>query len=256
MFLSNNFFTDQRNNDDFFHNSDTEPHLRLRFHGEKNKILTYFISALHDWSATLIQNDEIKDMNFSIYEREIERYGGEQLIDLAEAFFYGDSLTSLALIHFMLENKVSLPDYGIAALSLIDLLKNFGLNFAQQIEFFEKLGLEEYDLKGFREQKSALVSMAKKLWQNPFEDGQEGILFTQALQKRALAQKSYVEKIDELKEKKELTNSLSAIQDSCIHMHCNRLMGYDLKKERQARLYALHLLRTIPFILKPSQQIN
>jgi hypothetical protein len=41
-----------------------------------------------------------------------------------------------------------------------------------------------------------------------------------------------------------LNNHPTAIQDSILHMHCNRLLGINGSLEKKARVFALHTLET------------
>ena len=75
-----------------------EHHVRLRFKGVPSVLLEKLMPKLHDWSFQLLQEERIKNMEICRYEREINRYGGDELIEEAEQFFYSDSLACAHLL--------------------------------------------------------------------------------------------------------------------------------------------------------------
>lgn len=216
---------------------DHSSHIRVRFRSEKNKILNVLIPALHDWSLLLLQNKLIHDIQIAAYEREIERYGGAEIIELAENFFCADANSAIELMCMITEEKLPLPDFAIAALSLIDLLKGFGLSLQEMFLFLKASVSDQSELKGFRQLKEDLVKLNRSI----LEDGSH--VLQQTFLKRKEAQRLYGEKMLEQHHKGSLSNSLTSIQNSVLHMHCNRLMGNQLHLEKKACLYAFHTLQ-------------
>ena len=140
------------------------------------------------------------------------------------------------------EEKIPLPDFALTALSLIDLLKGFGLNLQEMIAFLRTGDYDQNELKGFREVKKDLLKIAGMVLEdaqpNPAID-----FLQQAFNKRKNSQYLYSEKIVENQRKGSLCNSLESIRSSLLHMHCNRLLGNQIQLEKKARLYALHTLQ-------------
>ena len=102
----------------FVRYADEKSHVRLRFRGDRELMVTQFIPALHEWAHYLMKENVMREMMLSSYEREIERYGGEDLIELAEGLFHADSITSVALIRAMTRKKISIHEDVLGALSL------------------------------------------------------------------------------------------------------------------------------------------
>ncbi len=222
---------------------DHSPHIRVRFRNEKekDKMLAALIPAIHDWSLLLLQNKLIHDIHIASYEREMERYGGEEVIELAENFFCADASTSIDLLGVIEETKLPLPDFAVTALSLIDLLKGFGMKLQEMITFLKSGDYALSELKGFREVKKEMFKIAAMI----LEDAQNSAFdfLDQAFNKRKNSQYLYNQKIIENHRKGLLSNSLESIQSSLLHMHCNRLLGNQIQLEKKARLYALHTLQ-------------
>lgn len=225
----------------FVRYADPKGHLRLRFCGEKEQILTKLIPEIHEWATTLIQKRSIKEMALSSYEREVERYGGEELIESTEALFCADTETAMLLIRAMSEKKTSLAEEVVTALSLIDLLRKFELNLEEQISFFSSLAMNKEDLSGFRKWKTPLLSLCQSLFEGQLAAKSDALFLHEAFQKRTTSLQAYTKNLREMEEKQKLATSLYNIYDSILHMHYNRLIGRS-GKERKARLYAYHTL--------------
>jgi hypothetical protein len=73
-------------------------HLRLRFHGEPVHLQQVVLPVLQAATAALLTDGRLWRLQFDTYEREVERYGGPQGIELAERFFQVDSEAVLALV--------------------------------------------------------------------------------------------------------------------------------------------------------------
>jgi len=221
--------------------ADHSPHIRVRFHGDKEKMLSSLMPALHDWFLFLLQHQILHDLGIGCYERELERYGGEEVIEVAESFFCADSSTAIALLNLMAEKKLSLPDYAIAALSLIDLLSGLEMNLQEKMSFLKSFVTDQRELKGFRYIKSHLLTLLKPILE-PIQGELETTLLIDAFKIRKEALKVYKDKILQQYQQKSLSTPLSLIYNSLLHVHCNRLLGCQLNLEKKAYLYAYHTL--------------
>lgn len=225
----------------FVRYADPKIHLRIRFHGEKEQILSKLLPEIHEWATTLIHKRMISELNFATYEREVERYGGVELIESTEALFCADTQTAMHIICAMEEKKTLLAEEVVAALSFIDLLRGLGLNIKEQVSFFSSLGMKKEDLSGFRKWKTSLLSVSQAIFDEGLEIKNESLFLHQAFQKRKNTLRDYAKTIQEVKEQQKLALSTFSIYDSLLHMHFNRLIGRS-GKEMKARLYAYHTL--------------
>src|SRR5262249_53168952 len=75
-----------------------EPHLRLRLHGEPRRLAAHVLPDLAERFAPLVADGRIARWQLDTYVREVERYGGERGIVLAERLFGVDSMSVLAML--------------------------------------------------------------------------------------------------------------------------------------------------------------
>lgn len=70
---------------------DPEHHIRLRFQGDPDKLWTTGLAQLNQWAVQMREEGLITNMILDTYLPEIERYGGQTLMELAEQVFDIDS---------------------------------------------------------------------------------------------------------------------------------------------------------------------
>jgi thiopeptide-type bacteriocin biosynthesis protein len=105
--------------------ADPEAHLRIRFHGEPEVLLSDVLPALHRTAAPLLDGGEVYRVCLDTYEREIERYGGLEGTGLMEEIAQADSDAAVKL----LAQRLSLLNRRrLAAVSAAALYSAFGLD--------------------------------------------------------------------------------------------------------------------------------
>lgn len=218
---------------------DPDDHIRIRFYGKKEAMHSSLIQMLSNWSQLLFQHKFIKDLQIGTYEREIERYGGEMLIDVIEAFFCADTETCIELMHLLHGQKTSFPNYVLSAISLVDLVKNMRSLKQDFLFSFDREGLE-----GIRLWEDQITSTLSHLFSDQsIESQKEEIkIIQQALLKRADSLRCLVKQMQYCASQNQLIGSPTSILESLIHMHCNRLMGINHNLEKKARAYAQRML--------------
>ncbi|NGX37296.1 MAG: Nisin biosynthesis protein NisB [Chlamydiae bacterium] len=212
-------------------------HIRLRLK-PKEKESQNLLQNLYSWSDYFIQQGWMRDFCIATYEKEIERYGGEEIMELAEEVFCADSELTLSIIQTILSKQFDLPDYIICALSLIEIVKGFGLSLEDQLLFFSEMNLGKSQLKGFREWKAKLIPLIDSAFSEEIPHYQGEPLFSQPLlHKRIVILQEYRAQIDSKALEKE------KILASLLHMHCNRVFGTDHLLEQKAHVYAHQMLQ-------------
>src|SRR5262249_24347694 len=70
----------------------------VRFRGEPQRLQTEVLPHLQAAAAPFLADGRLWRVQLDTYEREVERYGGAQGIDLAERLFHADSEAVLAIV--------------------------------------------------------------------------------------------------------------------------------------------------------------
>jgi thiopeptide-type bacteriocin biosynthesis protein len=112
--------------------NDPDWHLRLRLHGEPGRLLAEVMPRLHAAAAPLLEAGQLWRLQLDTYEREVERYGGDHGIGLAERVFAADSEAVLAILGSV-SGDAGLDLRWRLALAGIDLLlEDLGLTLEQK----------------------------------------------------------------------------------------------------------------------------
>tara|TARA_Y100000296_G_scaffold1628_1_gene1697 strand:- start:1724 stop:4840 length:3117 start_codon:yes stop_codon:yes gene_type:complete len=153
----------------FIRLGDPDWHLRIRFLGEPEVLYGKLLPLIHQHLQPFIDNNEVERVELFTYQRELERYGGEQLLEHCETLFmlesdlateliplvhiYGDDLrwraAALCIDRILTSFGYSLPQ----KLGLVNALRNsFGQEFNENVELRKQLG------KRYRNLKSVLIN--------------------------------------------------------------------------------------------------
>jgi thiopeptide-type bacteriocin biosynthesis protein len=115
----------------FVRYGDPDWHLRLRFKGSPERLHAEVLPALRSAAASLLEDGRVWRLQLDTYEREIERYGGLEGIDLAERLFHVDSEAVLEIIELLEPGDVGLDErWRLTLLGMDHVLENFGLDLA------------------------------------------------------------------------------------------------------------------------------
>ncbi|MCP9980280.1 thiopeptide-type bacteriocin biosynthesis protein [Actinomadura madurae] len=101
----------------FIRYRDPAPHLRVRFHVPDEALREKILGETAQWARTLTTGGRIIEFTFAAYNREIDRYGGTELIGHAERWFQRDS-TAATLLLGHLRQAPSEDRVAMTALSL------------------------------------------------------------------------------------------------------------------------------------------
>jgi thiopeptide-type bacteriocin biosynthesis protein len=243
----------------FIRYGDPDWHLRLRFRGNPKQLQTEALPQLQAAVAPLMQEGKVWRLQLDTYEREVERYGGEQGIELAEQLFHADSEAVLEIME-MLEPGDSglderwrltlrgmdmiLNDFGFDLDAkhtlLVDLRKAFAKEFQINEYFIGELG------NRFRKDRKSLEALLDAT-NDAVSDLWPGI---EVLQRRSQRWTSTIAELKDCAQQGRLLLPLENLASSHLHMHANRLLrsaqrGQELViYDYLARLYESHLARS------------
>lgn len=216
----------------FIRYSDPDFHLRLRLHGIPARLHGEVQLALNVAFAKLLNGGELQRVQLDTYEREVERYGGTEGIQLAERFFQIDSDAVLEILE-MLEPgdagaderwrltlcgmDVLLDDFGLDINAKLALMKNVRSAFTREFHVDKELGgLSEQ----FRKERKSLETLldSEQIENHPLAPGVE------VFRRRTEKLKPIIAELKSLEAAGGLSVSLEELSLSYIHMHANRLL--------------------------------
>lgn len=220
----------------FIRYSDPHLHLRLRFHGDPQRLSRDVLPQLWEFTNSEIQRGTLWRVQLDTYEREIERYGGLAGIQIAERFFHLDSELVLELLSAIRLSGSASIRWQAACYTVDRLLSGLGFN-TQGLNTNEKREIVNRQGK-YYEKNFSIDQRYKKQISDKFRNeratlekiitGQEELEIFPPEVHRAVA--SYTEQLKtiraELEEKRatgELTQPIADLAASYVHMHLNRL---------------------------------
>jgi thiopeptide-type bacteriocin biosynthesis protein len=213
----------------FIRYRDERPHLRLRFRGEPRRLTGELAPRLYAWASDLMDRSACQALVLDTYERELERYGGEPGMDVAEAVFGVDSRVVSKLIRLDLSRAIAVPRELVCVLTLDCLLEGLGLDTEARVRWCADHVPSRHKVTAeWREHKDELRTLLGSRG-----GGHEPL---------APLLESFVGELRPHGERLAVLRHEGAIQwpapdemlASFAHMHCNRLLGLDRDAEHRA----------------------
>jgi thiopeptide-type bacteriocin biosynthesis protein len=205
----------------FLRYSDPDPHLRVRFHGEPATLLGPLMQQVCDWAGELVADGACTRFAFDTYEREIERYGGEDGMHAAEAVFVADSPAVAELLRLSRAGELPYDLTTTAVLSIDDLLESLGLDVEARTALYRDTAPSPAGGDEYRRRQRELRPLL----------GRPSALAPLAARRAALAPAAAL--LDSLERPR------TQLCRTYVHLHVNRLLGTDPADEQ----LALELLR-------------
>ena len=217
----------------FIRYGDPDWHLRLRFHGAPVRLVGEVLPALHAASGPLVADGRLWKVQLDTYEREVERYGGPEAIELAEHIFQADSDAVLEILDMLEEGDAGADErWRLAIVGIDAMLGDLGLDLdgkravmaRMRREFGKEQRADERVKRGLavrlrKESKSlALLLDADRNRESSLSPGIE------VIRSRSDRLAPLVQGLKDLERTGGLLQPLAAIAPSYIHMHVNRLL--------------------------------
>jgi lantibiotic biosynthesis protein len=219
--------------------ADPEAHLRLRFFGASEQITNILLPRLCAWASGLIADGRCRKFAFDTYEREVERYGGSEAVAASEALFATDSQCVVDL----LGSGQFLEIVPLAVVTVDALLDTLGLDNDERLAWLRtvitsrKEAAEEY-----RVRRQSLITALR-------DPRELGMPINDILSQRRVAMAPIVASLANMEATGSLTQPLSNLYGSYVHMHCNRL-GVDPTMEARVLSLLLRARETISHLPK------
>jgi lantibiotic biosynthesis protein len=217
----------------FIRYSDPDPHIRVRFRGAPERLVSQLLPQFCSWAADLMSDGLCFRFCFDTYDREVERYGGEAGTAAAEALFAADSQALTELLYLSQQRLLKMDRTTLAILSIDNLLAGLGLTQADRLRWYRDQVVSRHQTgQEYRQRKQTLRSLLGDPTRLLAEPGGEAVARVFGARREALA--PVAKRLYELTERGELGQPKSQLYQSFVHLHCNRLLGSGQTIEEQA----------------------
>ena len=229
---------------------DPKPHVRLRVKGTQEVLLQIY-PLIIKWQHQLLDDGIIGDLKISIYDREIERYGGLHLMDIAEQVFFIDSFIVESILRMKRLGVLAMDQEDIAIISIIMYTQGFYETFEEQMNFLAINYHTSDFMSEFKKKKQRLVSLCgcENNWKELLSN-EEGTSLYNLLNMRTVVLNKYRDEINNINQDPLFKNSIVA---SVIHLHCNRIIGTDRELERKLMAFSESIMYAKRYIMKRNE---
>lgn len=232
----------------FVRYADPHCHLRVRFAGDRRRLLDEVWPRVEAATAPWIADGRLWRVQFDTYEREIERYGGAEGLELCEQLFLHDSDAVVELLRdATLEGD---PDrrWRLALLGIDRLLDDLALPLeakrelllaarnAFHREFRASDAVARQIGAKYRAESAAIAALLAAEETDDDEWSEERAV----LRRRSQQSASACEALRRASSEGRLAVPLAELAQSLIHMHCNRLLRAEARTHELVLYDFLH----------------
>lgn len=220
----------------FIRYSDPDQHLRVRVRSEKDMKFVVF-DELINLFLQFRNAGMISEVVIDTYEREIVRYGGTELIEAAEKYFFYDSRTVMKIIYMqqLKKEKFNLEYIGVSFITMA--MEAFRLPLKEKEELLSSISNQSLYRKEFQQDRKNLIDAVN--WVNQWEKIRNKVNYPYVydyLEELYVPLKQYADAVYQADQEERLTNTVEDIMRSIIHMFCNRLVANNAWEKK---IYAL-----------------
>ena len=231
----------------FIRYGDPRWHLRVRLHGDPARLTANAIPRLHRLTEPLLADGRVWRVTLDTYEREIERYGGDEGMLLCEALFRADSDAVLTIQKGLSGDAAADARWRLTLRGMHLLLLDLGLDLEARLALLTHVRRSfaaEHRVTGpvekqmgakFRKLRPELESLLATQIEKVEESSSLKAGFI-ALAERSAKQVPLGAELAALARGNRLTMPLPSIAASLLHMHANRL----LRAEQRAHELVLY----------------
>ncbi|MFB7913925.1 lantibiotic dehydratase [Streptomyces sp. NPDC056061] len=226
----------------FIRYADPDPHLRIRFHGDPERICQKVLPALFRHTRTMRSAGLLRDVQLGSYEPEVSRYGGPEAIVPAEQLFCVDSQSVLAQLSAA---KKDIPSEVLLVANYATLLESLG-----KWDWCEWAAHVAPRSSGPVSVPRDFVDMATALIR-PGGTAQQlaeatGVAALKPFWENSAVAREYGSHVLRVRNGRRDTDSRNTALVGLLHMQHNRLFGTDVPHER----------RTLTLLEKASRALN
>jgi len=230
----------------FIRYGDPDWHLRLRVHGAPDRLLHETLPLLDRITAPLLETGQLWRVQLDTYEREVERYGGEAGIRLAERVFHADSDAVLAIVRRLTGDAGTDLRWRVALRGIDLLFDDLGLTLEQKMavarharqgygsEFGADGDFQRQVSRRYRDERASVEALLDPERDPPAELAAS----IQALNQRSAVIAPAGRELRALADTGQLSASLPELAMSLAHMHVNRMLR-SAQRAQELVLYEL-----------------
>lgn len=216
----------------FIRYSDPDWHLRIRLCGEPSLLYGQVLPLIQKHLASWLESCRVHKIELFTYQREIERYGGDAAMDLAEKVFQADSYFVLQILSLLRQHGESVR-WRMALLGVDTMLTAFGYDLARKLELIS--GLRQGFGQEFQENAQLRTQLGKKYRNYQVQLRQDFQALESAtseppLQQMSVIRQQFLQQLQPivaeilcLQQKEQLSCSLDILLHSLLHMFNNRI---------------------------------
>jgi thiopeptide-type bacteriocin biosynthesis protein len=214
----------------FIRYGDPDWHVRVRLHGDPVRLQAEVLPLMEAAAAPFLADGRIWRLQLDTYEREVERYGGDEGILLAEQLFHADSLAVLELLSVANDARAEVR-WHMAVAGIDRLLVDLGLDVNDRFavmkvvapafarEFRVDAALRKQISDKYRDERRELESLLEGT-------GNSTTLASSIapiLSRRSARLQPVAKALKALEQSGRLERPLADLAASFVHMHVNRL---------------------------------
>ena len=238
----------------FIRYADPEHHLRVRFNGNCDLLRVQVLPQIMELCDRLFAEHLCQKFVIDSYDREIERYGGNEAILVAERLFCADSEFVQKLLYLETCEGWSFTRNNVCSMNIDLLLESLGIVGEQKNSWYKKYAPARTEMgTEYRNQKDALHQLAVLAYDTADGSAPEGEVKASSVEDESVdviaglldAFSFWQSRLKDigveyrtLEKEGKLTYSFDHICSSLVHMHCNRFLGIELADERKVRALA------------------
>ncbi|MCM3699013.1 lantibiotic dehydratase [Paenibacillus macerans] len=206
----------------FVRYADPKVHLRLRL--QVTDHCDYLVQQqFNQFLKRVHEKGLVNSVQMENYVRELERYGGYEVISEAEDYFFADSQYVGQLIKLHREKQINHSDEHLGIVSIISIMEHFRLPFEDQERLFCSVIERNQNRDYYKKNRRELMQIAN--WEQFGKRGNNGNILLDLISKKRDKTIKYRMAIDQLDQQGKLCNSKKSILLALIHMFCNRFKG-------------------------------
>lgn len=215
----------------FLRYGDPDWHLRVRWHGDPRRLHQEVLPALEQTVSGLIEEGFVWRFQLDTYEREVERYGGAEGIELAERLFQADSEAVLAILETLEGIEGADARWRLALAGIDRLLADLGFAGAEKLSMLRRM--QESSTREIKASPAFVQQLAERLRRErptledllePVEAGHPLAPGLAALEERSRRLAPIAAELRARERAGRLTSGIAELALSFIHMFANRLL--------------------------------